>query len=243
MDNQAAAQPLVIWLLIITSVLLVTGITYVYTNRNWRVTWIFTLISIVTIALIKIFREVDSALHSQFIGRYNGQSTTYIAIQPGWDQIFKGWHIWILPVAAAAILLSIVFYFIFRYIKTAPAPATIIPSSPALVPTASSKKLGTFLAVDSAKRESQEANEKLAETLLMCAAQEIQTSDLRMDLRSAQRELEKIKKNTGEKLETLKLELAAKTRENERLSIQLKERAQEIDRFQQMIEKMMQGKP
>ncbi len=228
-------QPIVIWLLILTSVILIGVITYVYTNRNARTTWAFTLGSIILIGLIKIVREVDDAIHSQFIGRFNETSTPYIAIQPGWEQLFHAWHLWVLPVIIITFILCFLFYLLFRYQAThvRTTTTTIIRDTTTPSISKSSQKLGHFLAVDSAKRESTEANEKLAETLLMSAAQEIQLSDLRMDVRALQRELEKTQRTSQERIETLELEFAAKTKENNRLSAQLKERTQELEQLLQ----------
>src|ERR1700722_19394180 len=100
-------QEVITWLLIIVSILLVAGITYVYTNRNRLITSLFSLFSICAIAIIKLVSIVEVDIHQHFLGSYDEENLPYMVAQPGWTLLIHAWHIWILPVVLV-ILIAVV---------------------------------------------------------------------------------------------------------------------------------------
>lgn len=240
---EIANHPLLVWVIIFVSIALVAGITYVYTNRNIRITAIFSLISGFVIGLIKLIGVIQIRLDSQFIGAFDESRIPYIAAHPGWHQLLFAWHIWILPVILAVTIVSIIFYLIQRLHKHIP-QQTI--SSTAANRTTRAERLSTFMAMDAAKQEARNMNEKLAEALLMNAAYEIKVSDLSLRVRQLEKELFETNQNLEDEMNTIKLELTAKNRENEYIAEQLAERSRELDRAHDMFEKLLalqQDKP
>ncbi|HEV2524383.1 MAG TPA: hypothetical protein VGU44_04545, partial [Gammaproteobacteria bacterium] len=71
MTQPVIPQAFITWALIIVSILLVSGITYTYTNRNKTITSIFTFLAILSVGLIKLIGIVDIKLNSSFLGSYN----------------------------------------------------------------------------------------------------------------------------------------------------------------------------
>jgi len=232
--------------LIIVSVGLVAGITYVYTNRNKFITFIFTLLAVFTIGIIKLISLVDIKLSDSFLGGYNENNVAYVISAPGWSLLIHAWHIWILPVAivivvAVTIIISIIFYKRsgapkIHVLPSTPTPATV-SSSPHVV--TSSERLNTFMAIDAAKKSSQETHEKLAEALLKNASYEIKLSDINLKVRELEHQLEQAQRQLKEEVEILELELKAKTKENQYIIDQLAERSRELVRAQEMFEKLM----
>jgi hypothetical protein len=237
-------QDIIVSALIIVSVVLVAGITYTYTNRNKFVTLIFTLLSIFAIGLIKLIGLVNIKLSGSFLGSYNESNVPYVTAAPGWGLIFHAWHIWILPVAiifvvAVAIIISIFFYKLSGApkIQVLASPSPLAASQQPLVTSAD--RLNAFMAIDAAKKSSQETHEKLAEALLKNASYEIKLSDLNLKTRELERDLGQAQKQLKEEVEVLDLELKAKTRENQYIIDQLAERSRELSRAQEMFEKLM----
>ena len=238
-------QAVIEWALIIVSVGLVAGITYIYTNRNKFITFIFTLLAIFTVVLIKLISLVNIKLSGSFLAGYNENNVAYVMSSPGWSLLIHAWHIWILPVAiviviALSIIISLIFYRRsgapkIHVLPSTPTPATV--SSRHVV--TSSERLNTFMAIDAAKKSSQETHEKLAEALLKNASYEIKLSDINLKVRELERQLEQAQRQLKEEVEILELELKAKTKENQYIIDQLAERSRELIRAQEMFEKLM----
>lgn len=258
MDNQAAAQPIITWALIIVSVLLVAGITYVYTNRNRRLTTIFTLFSILTVGLIKLISIVHEELSSHFIGGYDEMHMPYVTSEPGWKLLVDSWHFWILPVIFCALIFLGICYAIYHHYQIElakrkpeikPDDGPNISKTTSAVQAASSKtpyniatraeKLSTFMAMDAVKHESQHVHEQLSEALLTNAAYEIKLSDLNFRIHELEQELASAKHDLGDEVKTLQLELSAKIKENDYLASQLTERSNELAQAQDMFEKLL----
>lgn len=240
------SHTLIIWLLILTSASLVAVITYVYTNRNLRLTGLFTLFSLFSIAVIKLVGIVENHLNNQFIGQFDNHQIPYVALQPGWHQIIYAWHIWILPVLISSAILCFIFYILSFHTKNIPLIEMLSSIQPTVKPNpikkstdTSSNKLSKFVAADIAKRETAQMNEKLAEVLLINAAQEIKISDLNIQLREMQREIIELNRKSSNEATTLQLELSLKVKENTHLSQQLIERTNELARAQEMFEKIL----
>src|SRR5689334_6402797 len=111
-------QEIVIWLLIIVSIALVAGITYVYTNRNVRVTFLFSVFSILVVILIKLISVVHVQLGEHFLGKFDTENLPYLVAKPGWTLLIHAWHIWILPVVIIALIAAIIIFGLWRYKKT-----------------------------------------------------------------------------------------------------------------------------
>ncbi|HEV2613889.1 MAG TPA: hypothetical protein VGV92_04185 [Gammaproteobacteria bacterium] len=241
MIQPVISQDIITWALIIVSIILVGGITYVYTNKNKPITYIFTVLSIFIIALIKLIGLVHIRLASSFIGGYNENNIAYVISQPGWNLLLDAWHIWILPVAIVAII-AVVIIICTVYYKISGAPKIEVlastPTPPVHVQT-SSEKLSAFMAADAAKKASHETHEKLAEALLANASYEIKLSDMGLKVRELERQLSQAQHDLKEEVETLELELKAKTKENQYIIDQLGERTRELNRAQEMFEKLM----
>lgn len=242
-------QAFIIWALIIVSILLVAGITYVYTNRNKQLTALLTFTTAVIICFIKLISIVHMRLESSFIGGYNENNVAYVATQPGWDIVYHSWHIWILPVLAVAFVsvIILIITMLYKVSKTTqadirpatpPAPTPAPPAEPAKTMT-SSQRLNTLMAMNAAKKSSQESHEKLAEALLLNASYEIKISDLNLRIRELEQTLADSREELTEELETLELELQAKTKENQYIIDQLSLRTKELKRAQDMFEKLM----
>lgn len=240
-------QEIITSALIIVSVVLVAGITYVYTNRNKRITYLFALLSILAIGLIKLVGLVQVKISGSFIGGYNENNIAYVISQPGWHLLIEAWHIWILPVAitliiAVAAIIGIICYKLsgspkIDVISTTP---VVSQAAPKAMATTSSERLSAFMAADAAKKSAQETHEKLAEALLLNASYEIKLSDISLKSRELERELNQVKRELKEEVETLELELKAKTKENQYIIDQLSERSRELSRAQEMFEKLME---
>jgi hypothetical protein len=240
--NHPASPQLVTWLLIIVSILLVAGITYVYTNRNVRITSLLTVITILTIALFKLVGIVEIELNQYFLGKFNPQNLPYIVAQPGWHLLFRAWHIWILPVVVVIFIFAGIVFAILSYRKADAPKVEVLPiasaTSIAGYTLTKAERLSTFMAMDAAKKEVHDVHEKLSEALLANAAYEIKISDLTHRVHELENELDNIKRNLNEEIETLTLELSAKNKENEYISSQLIERNRDLLRAQEMFEKL-----
>lgn len=234
-------QEIVIWLLILVSIVLVAGITYVYTNRNRRVTFLFTLFSVLGIALIKLISIVQGELSADFLGKYDAENLPYMAVKPGWSLLIHAWHIWILPVIMISIIASIIIFAIWTYKKSGSPKIEIeAPLTPlkTIYTPQKTQRLDSFMAIDAAKKEVKVLNEKLSEALLTNAAYEIKISDLNQDIKDLEMKSENTQKSLHDEIETLKLELSAKIKENEYISNQLSERNRDLTRAQEMFEKL-----
>src|SRR5579872_1167722 len=104
------SQEIVMWLLILVSIALVAGITYVYTNRNKRVTFLLTLFSVLAIGLIKLISIVQIEISANFLGKYDAENLPYMAAKPGWTLLIHAWHIWILPVIMISLIACIIIF-------------------------------------------------------------------------------------------------------------------------------------
>jgi len=229
------------WSLLIISILMVSGITYVYTNRNKQFTIIFTFLAMLFIGIIELVSIVEDELHTHFLGTYNQANLPYIIGTPGWGLLIHAWHIWILPVIFVLVIAGIAIYFAVRYkshLKTPLLPQLQTPIPPKADSATRAQRLSQFMVMDAAKKETRETNEKLAEALLTNAAYEIKISDLKTRVKQLESDMEEMKKNLSEEIETLELELSAKNRENEYISNQLSERSHELVRAQEMLEKL-----
>lgn len=237
-------QDVVTWALIIVSIFLVSGITYVYTNRNTFLTAVFSFLTIILIAIIKLVGFVDIKLSSSFLGGYNENHVGYVVAESGWQILMHAWHIWLLPVLAVVLLaiaaiISVLFYMSADKTKTEILTPTSL-TTPAPKVTTSADRLNTFMAIDAAKKSSQETQEKLAEALLKNSSYEIQISDLMLKVRELSRELEEATTSYHDEINILELELKAKTKENQYILDQLSERSRELKRAQEMFEKLME---
>lgn len=232
------------WSLLIISILMVSGITYVYTNRNKQFTIIFTLLAMFFIGVIELISIVEAQLHTHFLGKFDSANLPYISSAPGWGLLIHAWHIWAIPVLFVVVVAGIAIYFIIRYEEHLRAASIQTPSQTQPQSTAKpdsttrAQRLSQFMVMDAAKKETRETNEKLAEALLTNAAYEIKISDLKARVKQLESEMEETKKNLSEEIETLELELSAKNRENEYISNQLSERSHELVRAQEMLEKL-----
>jgi hypothetical protein len=236
-------HPLIIWGLVLFSIVLIAGITYVYTNRNKRITLLFTLISALAIAAIKLIGTVEIELKSQFIGRFSEANVPYIVANPGWYQILYAWHIWILPVVFVTVIFGGLIILIWRLKseanKTEVLPTATSPIKAGYHSTTRAERLSTFMAMDAARKEAQLMNEKLAEALLMNAAYEIKVSDMNLQLHDLEKSHEELKRTSQEEITTLQLELSAKQKENDYIAEQLSERSRDLVRAQEMFEKLL----
>ncbi|MDX2164932.1 MAG: hypothetical protein SFW07_05920 [Gammaproteobacteria bacterium] len=243
MDQPVIPQAIVTWALIIVSVFLVAGITYTYTNRNKLLTGVFTFLTILTVCIIELVDFIDLKLSASFLGAYNENKVGYVVAEPGWRIIFHAWHIWILPVIGVAFLgLAAIISILFYKLSNTP-KAEILTPAPVTAPqrtTTRSDRLNTFMAIDAAKKSSQETQQKLAEALLKNASYEVQISDLNLKVREITRDFEEHTKTSTEEIEILELELRAKTKENQYVIDQLSERSRELKRAQEMFEKLME---
>jgi hypothetical protein len=234
-------QDIMTWLFIIVSIALVAGITYVYTNRNRLITFLFSLFSIAIITFVKLVSVVEVDIHQNFLGSYDEENLPYMAAKPGWSLLIHAWHIWILPVALVIVIASVIIFAIWRY-KKAGSPKLAIEPPTAALKTAytpvKTQRLDTFMVVDAAKKESRVLQEKLAEALLTIAAHEIKISDLSTHVKALETELTETQSRLQEEIDTLQLELSAKNKENEYISNQLAERNRDLLRAQEMFEKL-----
>lgn len=241
MIQPVISQDIITFALIIVSVILVAGITYVYTNRNKPITYIFTFISIIIIGLIKLIGLVHIKLASSFLGGYNENNVAYVVSQPGWNLLIDAWHIWILPVAIVAIIAAVIIICTIYYKISGGPKIEVLTSTPtpSVHVQTRSEKLSAFMAADAAKKSSHETHEKLAEALLANASYEIKLSDMGLKVRELERQLSDTQRELKEEVETLELELKAKTKENQYIIDQLGERTRELSRAQEMFEKLM----
>lgn len=236
-----AMQQVVMWLLILVSVALVAGITFIYSNRNRRVTFLLSLFSVLGIALIKLISVVQTELNANFIGKYDVENLPYMAIKPGWTLLIHAWHIWILPVVMISLIAGIIIFALWSYKKSG--SSTIEMEAP-LTPLKNiynppkTQRLDSFMAIEAAKKEAKDLNEKLSEALLTNAADEIKISDLTQDIKDLEIKSENIQKTLHDEIKTLKLELSAKIKENESIANQLSERNRDLTRAQEMFEKL-----
>jgi len=207
MTDSGVLQPLMAWILIVVSILLVAGITYVYTNRNLRITGLFSLLSIFTVVCIKLITVVQSRLNTLFIGAYNENHVAYVVTGPGWEILIQEWHIWILPVIFIIMLAVLIIYSFLSAKKQNPELTLFAP----LNTTTRAERLNSFMALDAAHKASKEVHQKLADALLKNATHEVKLSDFTLKTQ----ELE-------EKAEILQLELNAKIKENASIMAQLK---------------------
>jgi hypothetical protein len=239
-------QNIIRWALLLLSVLMVAGITYVYTNRNKQFTLIFTLLGILFVAIVEVISIVETGLHSHFLGKIDENNNPSIIAGPGWEILLGAWHIWILPVIFVLIIAALAIFFILRYQKKLKIADPFSSSQAQTSPSAKTadasatraQRLSQFMVMDAAKKETRETNEKLAEALLTNAAYEIKISDLKARVSQLETELQETQKNLSEEIETLQLELNAKHRENDYISSQLSERTHELVRAQEMLEKL-----
>ncbi len=234
-------QGIIMWLLIIVSIALVAGITYIYTNRNRRVTFLFALFAVLGIGLIKLISIVQTELHANFIGKYDVENLPYMAVKPGWGLMVHAWHIWVLPVIMISLIAAIIIFAIWSYKKSgSPKIEMEAPLTPLkkIYQPQQTQRLDAFMAVDAAKKEARDLNEKLSEALLTIAAYEIKISDLSQDIKDLEVKTENGKKGLHDEIETLRLELSAKVKENKYISNQLSERNRDLTRAQEMFEKL-----
>lgn len=234
-----AMQSIITWLLIVVSIALVAGITYVYTNRNRRVTFLFSLFSVLGIALIKLISFVQVELNGNFLGKYDAENLPYMAAKPGWTLLLHTWHIWILPVVMISLIAFIIIFALWSYKKSG-FPKMEAPLTPlkTIYTPQKTQRLDSFMAIEAAKKEAKDVNIKLSEALLTNAAYEIKIDDLSQDIKDLEIRSENIRKNLHDEIETLKLELSAKIKENEYISNQLSQRNRDLARAQEMFEKL-----
>lgn len=239
------SHPIMMWLLIAVSVLLVAGITYVYTNRNARITLLFTLLSILSVGILKIVSIVDLELGQHYIGVLQGSDNTVaVTAGPGWSLLFHAWHIWLLPVMVVSIIFAIVIYLAISYRKSDGPKLEVrptLPGSSSLDTTKSeqtrSERLNAFMMVDAAKKETRVANQKLTESLLMNAANEIKITELNTQITSLESDLEIIRRAKSEQLDTLHAELDKKDKEYEELNQRFLTVTQDLDKAKVLLKK------
>ena len=241
MTDLAAKQTFVMWALIIVSILLVTGITYVYTNRDKLITVIFTLCAVLVVGFIKLIGVVQIALKTSFIGAYNENHIAYVVSEPGWEILIHSWNIWILPVACVGILASIIIGCLLYYKKSnAPKVQVITPLShqpPKSVMQVD--RLSSFMAMDAIKKESNDTHEKLSQSLKLNASYELKFSDLTTKIQVLQKDFDEKLQSLDEKNIILNFELKAKTKENGYILEQLATRTQELTKAQTLLKKLI----
>jgi hypothetical protein len=232
-------QPLVMWLLIIVTISLVAGITYVYSHKNIRVTLIFTLFSIAVIGIIKVLGTLSVILSSQFIGRLDQLGVPYVYSKPGWFQIIAGWSIWLLPVLFTCVCFTILFYYYFHYKKE----DIYLPNIKYQTPKQhSSVTITERLHADSLRTSMAESMEKLSDALLTIASQEISINDLKTELENKDAECNQAKEGIEDELNILQLEMSAKNNEVEQLTNELEQRTVELSEAHEMFEKLLKEK-
>lgn len=232
-------QSVIIWLLIIVSVSLVAGITYIYSNRNLRLTILLTLCSVLGIVLIKILGTLSFIFSKQFIGRLDDLGVPYIFSKPGWIQIIDGWSIWLLPVLIITIIYSFLFYYYYQKKKV----GALLPNIKYQTPVQqSSVTITERLHTDSLRSSMAESMEKLSDALLTIASQEITINDLKIELDNKDAECIKSKEAIEDELNVLQLKLSTKNHEIEALTANLEQNALELAQTHEMLEKLLTPK-
>ena len=234
----ANLHPVMLWSLVLTSIVLVAGITYVYTNRNKHITAILTIVSMCFVILMKVTSIVQVRLQSQFLGGYDDANMTYIAAGPGWGILLHGWHIWLLPVFITAFIFLVLILILFNHQKANPVKLEVHAPIQAIEKKSSTDRLNTFMMVDAAKKQSRLANQKLTEALLNNASYEITISDLNMRITELEQSLEKNNKVHNHAVEIQRLEIETKNKEIENMHQQLIQRSEELTHAQTLLKKI-----
>jgi len=243
--NLEQNHDLMIWALIIVSISLVTGITYVYTNRNRRVTLLFTLLSICFVFLLKIISIVDVELDVHFLGEYHTPETPTVIAGPGWGLLLHAWHIWILPVAIVCFVFVLILYLIMLGKQSTAEKLEVrspLSSSAMREENKSeqtrSERLNALMMIDAAKKQSRIANQKLTESLLANASYEIKINELNARITTLEEDLQTVQKSSIEQLETLQAELNVKKEECESLDHQLSSTSQDLEKAKELLKKL-----
>jgi len=106
MQDASHIQTLSSWIWILFSVGLVTLITYIYSNGNWKTTTIFAFITaFIAIALSGIV-SLNVYLNSHFIGQFDSLGLPYRKAGPGFSMFFEAWKIWLLPTFIISALVT-----------------------------------------------------------------------------------------------------------------------------------------
>lgn len=216
--NTPLHEAMMIWVLMSVSVLLVAGITYIYTNQNRKMTLIFTLASIVGIALIKLVSLVQLILESSFLGKLDENNAPYILAKPGWGLLISAWHIWIIPVIIVLIISSLIILLLFNHQHHAAEKLQVFMPMHLLPQQTSVTKISQFMTAETVQQKIKTAQDKMQETLLENASYAIKNNDLTIALHNLEDTLAKVKQEHQAKIDTLKLALSAKNQENKRLS-------------------------
>jgi hypothetical protein len=232
--------------LIIVSVSLVAGITYVYTNRNRRITILLTLISIFFVSLLKIISIVDVELGTHFLGEYQSHDSQTITAGPGWGLLLHAWHIWIVPVCTVCFVFFIIIYILMTHKKSSPT-STLDVRSPIIADTNTgnnkteqtrSERLNALMMIDAAKKQSRVANQKLTESLLANASYEIRINELTTQITTLEESLQIVQTSSAEQIEALQSELTQKNTECESLNAKLESANQDIERAKVLLKKV-----
>lgn len=109
MQEASHIQTLSSWIWILFSVGLVTLITYIYSQGNWKTTSIFALsTAFIAITLSEII-GLNNYLDTHFIGQFDSLGLPYRTTGPGFKMFFATWRIWFLPTFIFSALVAIFF--------------------------------------------------------------------------------------------------------------------------------------
>ncbi len=233
-------QSFVIWLVILISIAIVCGLTYLY-SKNKRYTFIAMLLSIYIITLIIIVASLSDLLTHQFIGRLDQLGVPYIYAKTGWSQLIYAWSIWILPVMLSS-LLMIFITALFTNRSKAVVTSIEQKTSSANEPSTSFTQMTERLGKDALKNTLSDSVEKLSEALVSITAQEHKIAELTAQLHKSSDHITEDKKHLEDQISLLQLQLNALTSENEQLTSKLENCKSELELSHQMFNKLLEYK-
>lgn len=109
MQDASHIQTLSSWIWILFSVGLVTLITYIYSQGNWKTTTIFSLITAFIAVTLSGIIGLDTYLNKHFIGQFDSLGLPYRKAGPGFKMFFEAWRIWLLPTFIFSALVAVFF--------------------------------------------------------------------------------------------------------------------------------------
>lgn len=233
MGSNVAHPQLLIWGTIVFTILLVGGITFVYSRGNARLSLIFMGLGIAVTALINYVEYLNVYLPSHFIGAYNANGTPYLEASAGWSLLWRAWPLWLLPVALSAgplLFFSLYLSIQKRHLKRR-SREQHSQSEQRL--TKQNEEIERY------HRRWHEADEKVKQAAIDKRAFEDKQAQLLIEIRRLQQDRTQVNHRYQAEMATLKQEAETKAQENTSLLQEKKDLEQEIERLRSELYKLL----
>lgn len=221
-----------LWVFLVFAILLVSSITLIYTQGNWRTTLSFAGITTLIAGVIFGLDSFLSYLAVHFIGQYDSLGIPFRKAGPGWSLLLEAWPLWVMPSVLLMVLVLALEWLLRTFF---PAEETPLPSQLSEIPTPSSSSssetsshIFQHIELETLKREISGLTQQLEMASLHAQEQTNKNQELQIELHQLQESQQEKNRELKDELAALKLEIDAQEIEKEKLTELVMKQKEEI---------------